>query len=140
MASYKEMKEQNQKKVNEFTSKNCIWDYSRRPIEQILEDKGWDKDTEIAGFCGGIIKKSAIPLFEQMQKEYLDSVLKEMKENFDFAVNAFETEMYNYEYCFNQDDEQIVGLFGMTVQETIDAGLSKAFMKAKENCLKNSRF
>lgn len=138
--TYKEMDTQHQKKINEFTSKNCIWDYSRKSLKEILKEHGWDENTKVMEFYGGIIKKESFAVFQKIQKDYIETLIEKMKEDKKFAVDAFETEMYNHEYCYNQDDTQIASIFNMTVQEIIDSGLSKSYMTAKKNCLKNSRY
>lgn len=128
---YLDLVEKQRKEIEEFP---IAYAFDEKQLAEALEKLGATKEecTSIYGH-GDIVKKEDAPRFVQMLKRHTKEVQDALLSDKDFALAAFLYEMDNHEYAINYSgDEDVLGCFGLEMDELEELGLSDAYMLARK--------
>lgn len=110
--NYEELKNKQQEEFNNFSNDKIFYAFSDKQFKDGLNKFNCtEKDIYNLDNGGFILKENSKDLHMLMEK--FDQELKEKMQDFDFAFEAFLYEMYNYEYCFNQNVSKILKIFNL---------------------------
>ena len=138
METYSEMKERHQQEVNALPIKFA---FSNNQFKDICKSWGFTvDDAPNMIYSGGMgmyyLRKDSDLIrdtFERVGREESDA----LRSSFDFAVQAFEYEMYNHEYSYTMEADDMLDSLGLDWSDlNDDPMLLSAFRKAKEKVLR----
>lgn len=136
MNTYKTMKDQHQKEVNDFPMffafSNSQFDEGMKNFG--LEPSDTDKIYSLGG--GGYYKKTDAEKLHSMFNRH-DEEMKTAMSNETFIYDMFYYELGNHEYTYTYDITQTIGSLGLTIEEINNNslllnGLEKACKAQKE--------
>lgn len=136
---YIDFKKKIEKEHNDFSSKNIIWAFSDEQLNEALKKRGLTlkqfKELYAGFYCGGAILKSAIPEHEAMSKRHYDELHYNLRNDSDFAYEAFSYELANHEYCYTRNFSPAIRALGLSSDDINDCPLMlEAFKKAEKEC------
>lgn len=129
---YLELKERQQKEINEFP---IAYAFDEKQLAEALEKLGVKDISECVTVCGhgDIMKKDDAPKFVAMLKRHTKEVQDALVADKDFALEAFLYEMDNHEYAINYDgDGDVLGCFGLEMDELETMGLDAVYQLARK--------
>lgn len=135
MNQYKELREKQQKEFNAFP---MFFAFSSSQFEEGMKKLGLnpeDTDKIYGTGSGGYYRKTDSEAFSNLLNKFdneLDEAIKADTDGTGFVYDMFLYEMTNHEYCYTEDDEEILSACGMTLY-TLDNNpvIASAFKKAK---------
>lgn len=137
MNKYRELRERQQKEVNEFP---MFFAFSQKQFEEGMKKFGLDpKDVDRicslghGGFCRKSYKGALYDMFERHLAE-LAKAIEDDETGEGFVFDMFDYELANHEYGYTQDAEPALDALGLTFSEVVqDQKLYKAFSMACKN-------
>ena len=140
MCKYLELKNQNQKKFDEFAKDNIYWIFAFSEIgfDNELEKRGLKRDDITAIGMGGYLKVSKIKEYNELSKSLVNE-LDQIKDDDDELKKAFIYELANHEYCITYDLDDTLDALGLTRKDLQDdIRLALIMNKACQEYLSNS--
>ena len=126
-SSYTELKRTHQEEVNNFP---MFFAFNKKQFEEGLEKLNASKNNKVVSIgMGGYMLKSDLPRFRAMLAEHEEKLSEAMKE-FNFAVDMFEYELCNHEYCYTRDTTQTLEALGLTEHQVSRTPVLKRALKA----------
>ena len=144
--SYAALKHRQGEALDKFTAKNCIWAFSEKQLQEALDKRGLTREQfkeQYTGFLGGgVIRKDAVDEWKNFTKNQTKELHARMESDFEFAKQAFNYELSNYECFLSYRFDEAIGALGYTEKEVNEnEHLLKAFKTAKniywEWCIEN---
>lgn len=140
METYREYCDRKTRVYNEFANKYIFWAFNDEQFAEGMRELGLnidDTDKICHTYLGGyILRERAAEHKELIDK--LDKELKELMQNYDFAVDAFCFELANHEYCITYDCRDALGALDLTIKDVNEnPTLRSALRYAKEKYLAN---
>ena len=138
--NYRKWKENRQK---DFDKLPIYWAFGEQQFKELLQklnlqDTSEDlkKLTNIG--CGGIMRKCDLYLLKQHNETFSSEILKKwLKNNFNFAYDAFKFEMANHEFGYTYEIEDTLYSLDLSFKDIQQNALLKlAFLRAKKDYLK----
>ena len=134
--TYTQLKARQQAEVNAFP---MVFAFSTEQFVEAMATLGLSpEDTDkicTIGSTGGFCLKTDAPAFcamlERQSKELADAML-----DYDFAVDAFNSELANHEYCITYDTNDALGALGL---DDNDIEANKVLAKALRTAIKKQR-
>ena len=128
METYKQLKERQQKEVNEFPFGAA---FSKEQFEEMRQKLPLaDGDKYVSLGAGMFVRKQDLPAMEAMFKRHKKEIC-DFRKNSKNLVSAFVREMHNHEYIYAEDDATILSLFGYTLDDLDGkSDISKTYAKA----------
>lgn len=140
METYEEYYNRRTKTYNDFANKYIFWAFNDEQFADGMRKLGLnidDTDKIYRTYLGGFILRERSAEHKELI-EKLDKELKELMQNYDFAVDAFYSELANHEYCVTYDSREALGALNLTIKEVNDnPTLRSALRYAKEKYLAN---
>lgn len=132
--NYLELKEKQQKEVNEFP---FGFAFDKRQFEKMMQDFGLttdDTDKIYSIGAGGYIKKSDAPAMDEMfdrHRQEMKTEIENDKDGSGFIYQMFKYELANHEYCVTFDLDETLNALCLTEEEikankNLQNGLKKA--------------
>ena len=129
--AYLEMKKRHEEELSKFP---IAYAFNDEQLKQALVKLGVESKAEcvtVFGY-GDIVKKENAPKLIEMLKRHTQEVKDAIKNDADFAYEAFRYEMDNHEYAINWDgDEEILACFCISWNDIQEWGLQLAWNKAR---------
>lgn len=127
------------KHQDELTNFPIAYAFSKEQLDEALVKLDAKKEECVTVMdCGDIMKRSDVPAFYEMLKRQ-ENELREAMLDKNFAEAAFLYEMDNHEYAINWDgDADVMACFGMSYGEIDELGLREAYLKARNQHMKNA--
>lgn len=123
MKTYKKLREEQQKKYNDFSNKYMFYAFSNEQFENGMRKLGLDPNEDynkIYRTCaGGFVLKEKDDELHKLIDEF-DTELKLAMEDEDFLTDAFEYELANHEYCITYDYEPTLDALGLTMEDVLN--------------------
>lgn len=142
MSKYLELKNDNQKKFDDFAKEHIYWifAFSNKQFEEKLKEYDLTKNDIVSIGAGGFIKKEHKELYLQEMNRLDDNDAFKQIINDDAEVKkAFIYELANHEYCITYNVDDTLDALGITEEEIKkDARLKKILKEAIKEYLKNS--
>lgn len=142
MSKYLELKNNNQKRFNDFSKNYIYWifAFSSKGFEYKLKEHGLTKDEIISIGAGGFIKKEHKELYlKEMNRLHANNEFKQVKDDDVEVKKAFIYELANHEYCITYDLDDTLEALGTTEEEIKkDTRLKKILKEAINEYLENS--
>lgn len=138
METYREMKERHQQEVNALPVKFA---FSKEQFNDMCKSWGFAEDDApnmIYHGGGGMyyLKKDDELIRDTFWRCHAEE-FNAMTSDFDFAVQAFEYEMYNHEYPYSMDCEDVISSLGLNWEDfDRHSILGKAFDVAEKIVMK----
>lgn len=132
MNKYRELKERNEKKLNNFP---MGFAFSRKQLEEVKLKLNVAKCSELLSIgCGGFIRKkdqkAFDELFSSIDKELRDAIFSDTTGE-GFALDALSYELSNHEYCISLDPTDALEELGITIDDIRNSeALSHAYKLA----------
>lgn len=128
---YLDLVERQRKEIEEFP---IAYAFDEKQLEEALKKLGATKEECVSIYGhGDIVKKEDAPKFIEMLKRHVKEVQDALLSDNDFALAAFLYEMDNHEYAINYSgDEDVLGCFGLEMDELEELGLSDVYMLARK--------
>jgi hypothetical protein len=130
MKTYKELKQEHSKNINEF--EGLFWAFNESQMNQALEKYNASKKDIYSIGCGGFLLRSKLSDFKKMLKKH-NAELKQMRENESGLINALVYELQNHEYGYTYDPTSAIEALGMNVENFPKDILNKACKIALES-------
>lgn len=129
--SYQDIKDRQQKELNEFP---IAYAFNDKQLKEALAKLGATREECVTVFGhGDIVKREDAPRFIAMLKRHTQEVKDALVADVDFAIGAFLYEMNNHEYCINYDgDGDVLGCFGLEWEDLEKLGLKTAYHIARK--------
>lgn len=135
MNKYYELKEESQKKINDFPMGFAITAKQFEEVKKKLNVKSNDELLRIFG--NGFIRKSDQEAYTKLMDDIHKETEEAMKDD-EYLFQGFLYELGNHEYCITYDPEDTLSCFGLTVKDLeADERLSTIFLKARKKYLSN---
>ena len=136
---YIEFKNKIEKEHNDFSEKNIIWAFSDEQLNEALKKRNLTlkqfKELYAGFYCGGAILKSSVSEHEAMSERHYDELQSHLRNDSDFAYEAFSYELANHEYCITCDEEPALRALGLSSDDVENCPLMlEAFKKAEKEC------
>ena len=136
---YIEFKNKIEKEHNDFSNKNIIWAFSDEQLNEALKKRNLTlkqfKETYSGFYAGGAILTSAIPEHEAMSERHYNELHYNLRNDSDFAYEAFSYELANHEYCYTRNFSPAIRALGLSSDDINDCPLMlEAFKKAEKEC------
>ena len=118
---YSEFKEQQRQEINEFTKKNCVWAFGAKQYQEMLqrinmtEEQFKEAYTSFPG--GGAILKTAVQDWKTLCERQEADLGKIMRNDVDFAKQAFRYEFSNYECGISMRYDEARAALGLTMED-----------------------
>ena len=142
MSKYLELKNNNQKKFEEFAKKYIYWifAFSDKQFDDKLKEHNLTKNDIISIGAGGFIKKENKDLYlKEMNRLHDNDAFKQIKEDDVEVKKAFIYELANHEYCITYNVDDTLDALGTTEEEIKkDPRLKKILKEAINEYLENS--
>lgn len=141
MSKYLELKNNNQKRFNEFANEHIYWifAFSNKEFDEKLKEYNLTKNDIISIGAGGFIKKEHKELYlEEMNRLRRNDAFKQIKHDDVEVKKAFIYELANHEYCVTYDLDDTLDALGTTEEEIKkDPRLKKILKEAINEYLEN---
>lgn len=129
--AYLEMKKRHEEELSKFPIAYAFNDEQLKGALVKLGVKSKEECVTVFGY-GDIVKKENAPKLIDMLKRHTKEVKDAIKNDVDFAYEAFRYEMDNHEYAINLDgDEEILACFCISWNDIQEWGLQLAWSKAR---------
>jgi hypothetical protein len=134
MIKYLEIRQENQKRFNEFSKNFIYWifAFSSKEFDDQLKEYNLTKDDIISIGAGGFIKKEHKDLYLELLKNIKrNNAFQQIKHDDIEVKKAFIYELSNHEYCVTYDVNDALEALGITEEEIQkDARLKKLLKEA----------
>jgi len=141
MSKYLELKNNNQKRFDEFAKNHIYWifAFSSKEFDNKLKEYNLTKDEIISIGAGGFIKKEHKKLYlEEMNRLRRNNEFKQIKHDDVEVKKAFIYELANHEYCITYNLDDTLDALGTTEEEIKkDVRLKKILKEAINEYLEN---
>lgn len=120
MSKYLEIKNNNQKRFNDFAEKHIYWifAFSNKEFDEKLKEHDLTKDNIISIGAGGFIKKEHKNLYlKEMDRLYKNDAFKQILDDDEEVKKAFIYELANHEYCITYNLDDTLDALGITFEE-----------------------
>lgn len=142
MNAYRELRDRQQKEVNDFP---MFFAFNDKQFEEGMRKLGLEPtDTDKIyklGNTGGFYRKTDSPKLNEMFTRHTDEMEKAIAEDKDgtgFIYDMFSYELANHEYCITYDEEPTLDACGLTIEEVNqNKALASGLKKAKRDYLRN---
>lgn len=136
---YMELKNRFEKEYNDFSKENIIWAFSDEQLNEALKERGLTlkqfKELYSRFYAGGAILNSSVSDYEAMSNKHYDELHYNLRNDSDFAYEAFRYELANHEYCITCDETPALRALCLTVDDIKESPLMlEAFKKAEKEC------
>lgn len=142
MSKYLEIKNNNQKRFNDFSEKHIYWifAFSNKEFDEKLKEHDLTKKDIISIGAGGFIKREHRELYLNKLNELNNCDPFEQIKHDDAEVKkAFIYELANHEYCITYNLDDALDALGITFEELEnDERLLKIMIQAQKEYLKDS--
>lgn len=142
MSKYLELKNNNQKRFNDFSKKYIYWIFAfdSKEFENKLKEHNLTKNDIISIGAGGFIKKEHKELYLQEMNRLNDNdAFKQIKHDDLEVKKAFMYELANHEYCITYNVDDTLDALGITAEEIKkDPRLKKILKEAVNEYLEDS--
>lgn len=142
MSKYLELKNNNQKRFNDFSKKYIYWIFAfdSKEFEDKLKEHNLTKNDIISIGAGGFIKKEHKELYLQEMNRLNDNdAFKQIKDDDVEVKKAFIYELANHEYCITGYLGDALDALGITEEEIKkDPRLKKILKEAVNEYLEDS--
>lgn len=142
MSKYLELKNNNQKRFNDFSKKYIYWIFAfgNEEFENKLKEHNLTKNDIISIGAGGFIKKEHKELYlQEMNRLNENDAFKQIKHDDLEVKKAFIYELANHEYCITGYLGDALDALGTTEEEIKkDPRLKKILKEAVNEYLKDS--
>lgn len=142
MSKYLELKNNNQKRFNDFSKKYIYWIFAfgNEEFENKLKEHNLTKNDIISIGAGGFIKKEHKELYLQEMNRLNDNdAFKQIKHDDLEVKKAFMYELANHEYCITYNVDDTLDALGITAEEIKkDPRLKKILKEAVNEYLEDS--
>lgn len=142
MSKYLEIKNNNQKRFNDFSEKYIYWifAFSNKEFDEKLKEHDITKENIISIGAGGFIKKEHKNLYlKEMNRLNKNDAFMQVKNDDAEVKKAFIYELANHEYCITYNLDDALDALGITFEELKnDERLLKLMIQAKKEYLKDS--
>ena len=129
--AYLEMKKRHEEELNKFP---IAYAFNDEQLKEALVKLGAESTKECVTVFGhgDIVKKENASKLIEMLKRHTAEVKEALKNDADFAYEAFRYEMDNHEYAINWDgDDDVLGCFCIDWDDIQEWGLQLAWSKAR---------
>ena len=122
METYRQMKDRQQKEVNDFLKKYAFFAFSKDQFEKGMKSLGLS-DTEklcYLGYSGGYILKEHVSEFAEMMKRFDEeraAAIADQEHGKEFALQMFRYELANHEYTYTLDFYETIEALGYSVDD-----------------------
>lgn len=116
MKNYSELKERQQKEINNF---NFGFAFDNKQFKDMMNKWGLDEnDTNkiVRVFSGTYILKSDKTKLDNLFRRHDDELKKAMQDD-EFLQSAFEYEMSNHEYIITYNDVDVISSLGLSLKD-----------------------
>lgn len=141
MSEYLEIKNDNQKKFDDFAKKHIYWIFAfgNKEFEEKLKEYDLTKNDIISIGAGGFIKKEDKNLYLQEMNRLNDNdAFKQIIHDDAEVKKAFIYELANHEYCITYNVDDALDALGTTTEEIKkDARLKKILKEAINEYMKD---
>lgn len=120
MSKYLEIKNNNQKRFNDFSEKHIYWIFAfgNKEFEEKLKEHDLTKNDIISIGAGGFIKKEHKNLYlQEMNRLYDNDAFKQIIHDDEEVKKAFIYELANHEYCITYDLDDTLEALNITREE-----------------------
>ena len=130
-----------EKHREELNNAPIAYAFSEKQLEEALKKLGATREECVTIFGhGDIVKKTDAKAIVDMMKRHGSEMRAKLAEDKDFAEAAFLYEMDNHEYAINWDgDADVLGCFGLSEKDLDKLGLTNAYLRARNQHMKNAR-
>lgn len=142
MSKYLEIKNNNQKRFNDFSEKYIYWIFAfgNKEFDEKLKEHNLTKNNIISIGAGGFIKKEHKNLYLQEMNRLDDNdAFKQIMHDDEEVKKAFIYELANHEYCITYNLDDALDALGITFEELKnDERLLKIMIQARKEYLNDS--
>lgn len=136
---YTEFKSKIEKEHNAFSEKNIIWAFSDEQLNEALKKRNLTlkqfKELYARFYCGGAILSSSVPEYKAMSERHYEELQSHLRNDSDFAYEAFRYELGNHEYCYTRNFSPALRALGLSSDDVNNCPLMlEAFKKAEKEC------
>ena len=139
MSKYLEIKNNNQKRFDDFAKKHIYWifAFSKKEFDDKLKEYDLTKDDIISIGHGGFIKKEHKSLYlKEMNRLHDNDAFKQIKHDDAEVIKAFIYGLANHEYCITYNLDDTLDALGLTFEELKnDKRLSNRMIQARDEYL-----
>lgn len=134
---YLELQKRHQKELEEFP---IAYAFNDEQLQEALEKLGASKEECVTVFGhGDIVKRENAKSLVKMLENQREEMLQRIKDDPEFAEEAFSYEMDNHEYAINwSGDEDVLACFGLSFEKINQWGLQTAWRRAREKHMQNA--
>jgi hypothetical protein len=128
--NYYDLQEAHRKEISEFP---IAYAFNKQQLEEALAKLGAPKEECVTIFGhGDIVKKTDAKALLNMLERHTQELHEALKEDKEWAENAFLSEMDNHEYAINMSgDEDIFNCFAIDEEKLKEWGLEDAYHRAR---------
>ncbi|WP_407450046.1 hypothetical protein [Fibrobacter sp.] len=128
------------KHQEELSNFPIVYAFNEQQLEEALEKLGATREECVTVFNhGDIVKRTDARKLLDMMRRHTEEI-KEAMNDPDFAEAAFLYEMDNHEYAINwTGDEDVLRCFGLDEDDLVKLGLENAYLRARNQHMKNAR-
>ena len=134
---YLELKKRHQKELEDFP---IAYAFNDKQLDEALDKLGASKEECVTVFGhGDIVLRTDAKALVKMLKRQDEELKQKLRDDVDFAYEAFLYEMDNHEYAINWSaDEDVLSAFNITFEDINKWGLQMAYRKAREKHLEHA--
>ena len=145
MSIYTEFKAENSTKLDKFISQYMVFAFGQEQYERKLKELGLT-DAEFqkyyVGFLGGAMRADKVEEYKQITEEMHANMRNKMLTNKEFAKEAFNYEMGNFEVFYSSRYDEVFGSLCVSRKDLAEyPDLADAFQQAKKEywdwCIEN---
>lgn len=134
---YLDLKKKHQKEFEDFP---IAYAFNDKQLEEALEKLGATKEECITVFGhGDIVKRTDAKALIKMLERHTKELKQKLKDDPEFAYEAFLYEMDNHEYAINWSaDEDVLDCFSITFEDIRKWGLRMVYDQARNQHMRNA--
>lgn len=134
---YMDLRKRHQKEFEDFP---VVYAFKDQQLEEALKRLGATKDECVTVFGhGDIVKRTDAKALITLLEQHTNELKQKLKDDPDFAYEAFLYEMDNHEYAINMSaDEDVLDCFCITFDDIDEWGLQQAYTRARNQHMKNA--
>ena len=134
---YVDLRKRHQKEFEEFP---IAYAFNDEQLKEALAKLGATKDECVTVFGhGDIVKRTDAKALVELLARHTTELKQKLKDDPDFAYEAFLDEMDNHEYDINWDgDDDVLDCFNITFDDIKAWGLQLAYTKARNQHMRNA--
>jgi len=132
---YKEFKETQQNKINDFTKENMFFAFSQSQFEDWLKKLNTTKDKITQTHYGWFILTEKLNDYKKLNS-FLDEELKEFLQDSKNLLDAFKYELSNHEYCITYNHDNTLNSLNLSFNY-LNEEQKQILEQAKKDYLKN---